>query len=191
MYLLSIIEELVAKKNKNFKTINQAVKNQKGTESQSNWCKKCNTTNIDNKKHNYPNCNKKLDTLAILQAEFANEFTSINTASQSKPLVIKPYIFDQEQNSPNIDCISITQQLNSEHNIVIPEMYVPDPLEFNPNSIENVKKVLENIQNITEINQKKQKWLPVTCNGVPYTLAQKIKKDFPWLILILVLYMKR
>ncbi|CAG8832439.1 19743_t:CDS:2, partial [Gigaspora margarita] len=72
IYLSSIIEELVAEKNENFNMINQAVKNQKGTRSQSKWCKKCNTTNINNKKHNCPNCNEKLDTLAILRAEFAN-----------------------------------------------------------------------------------------------------------------------
>ncbi|RIB03062.1 hypothetical protein C2G38_2226153 [Gigaspora rosea] len=101
IYLSLILEELVAEKNKKFNIIDQAIKNQK--------------------------------------------------VSQSKPLVIKPHTFAQEQNSPNTDRISITQQLNSEHNIVIPEMYVPDLLEFNPNSIENVK---------------------------------KIKKDFPWLILI-------
>ncbi|CAG8839421.1 5814_t:CDS:2, partial [Gigaspora margarita] len=107
--------------------------------------------------------NKKFNTIDQVikhqkstETEFANEFASINTASQSKYLVIKPYIFVQEQNSPNIDCISITQQLNSEHNIVIPKMYVPDPLEFNPNSIKNVKKVLENRQNITEINQENE-----------------------------------
>ncbi|CAG8819035.1 20102_t:CDS:1, partial [Gigaspora margarita] len=63
-------------------------------------------------------------------------------------------------------------------------MYISNLLEFNSNSIEIVKKVLKNIQNITEINQEKQKWLPVTCNSIPYTLAQKIKKNFLWLILI-------
>ncbi|CAG8638605.1 10566_t:CDS:2, partial [Dentiscutata heterogama] len=40
-------------------------------------CKKCNTTNIDNKKRTCPNCNKKLDTLAALQAESANELIQL------------------------------------------------------------------------------------------------------------------
>ncbi|CAG8830534.1 8491_t:CDS:2, partial [Gigaspora margarita] len=148
-------KNLLLKKNEKFNTINQAIKNQKGTESQSKWCKKCNSTNINNKKYNCSNCNEKLNILATLRAEFANEFTSINTAFKSKPLVIKSHIFVQKQNSPNIDCISITQQLNSKYNIVISEMYVPNLLEFNSNSIENIKKVLENIQNITKINQEK------------------------------------
>ena len=63
-------------------------------------------------------------------------------------------------------------------------MYVLDPLGLNPNSINNIKKVLEHIQSITKINQDGRKWLPVVCDGVPYNLAQKIKKDFPWLVLI-------
>ncbi|RIB16872.1 hypothetical protein C2G38_2188862 [Gigaspora rosea] len=184
LYLSSILEELVVEKNDKFNTIDMTIKNQKGTGSHSKWCKKCNTTNIDNKKRTCPNCNEKLDTLAVLQAESANELTQINTASQSKSLVIKSYTFTHEQNRPNFDCISITQQSNPEHNVIIPEMYVPDPLEYNPNSIDNVRKVLEYIQKIAEINQGERKWLPVTCDGVPYTLAQKIKKDFPWLILI-------
>ncbi|RIB23681.1 hypothetical protein C2G38_2170499 [Gigaspora rosea] len=184
LYLSSILEELVVEKNDKFNTIDMTIKNQKGTGSHSKWCKKCNTTNIDNKKRTCPNCNEKLDTLAVLQAESANELTQINTDSQSKSLVIKSYTFTHEQNRPNFDCISITQQSNPEHNVIIPEMYVPDPLEYNPNSIDNVRKVLEYIQKIAEINQGERKWLPVTCDGVPYTLAQKIKKDFPWLILI-------
>ncbi|CAG8848320.1 6519_t:CDS:1, partial [Racocetra persica] len=43
------------------------------TGSQSKWCKKCNTTNIDNKKRTCSKYNEKLDTLAVLQAESANE----------------------------------------------------------------------------------------------------------------------
>ncbi|CAG8514844.1 36974_t:CDS:2, partial [Racocetra persica] len=73
IYISSILEELVIEKNKKINTIDTAIKNQKGVEGQSKWCKKCNTTNIDNKKYNCPQCNKKLDTLAALQAEFANE----------------------------------------------------------------------------------------------------------------------
>ncbi|CAG8508705.1 17357_t:CDS:2 [Gigaspora rosea] len=95
--------ELVVEKNDKFNTIDMTIKNQKGTGSHSKWCKKCNTTNIDNKKRTCPNCNEKLDTLAVLQAESANELTQINTASQSKSLVIKSYTFTHEQNRPNFD----------------------------------------------------------------------------------------
>ncbi|CAG8753426.1 20956_t:CDS:2, partial [Racocetra persica] len=43
----------------------------------SKWCKKCNTTNIDNKKCTCPKCNEKLDTLAVLQAESTKELTQL------------------------------------------------------------------------------------------------------------------
>ncbi|CAG8782936.1 46077_t:CDS:2, partial [Gigaspora margarita] len=87
LYLSSILEELVVEKNEKFNAIDMTIKNQKGTGSHSKWCKKCNTTNIDNKKRTCPNCNEKLDILAILQAESASELTQINTASQSKSLL--------------------------------------------------------------------------------------------------------
>ncbi|CAG8722190.1 15784_t:CDS:2, partial [Dentiscutata heterogama] len=72
IYLSSILEELVAKKNEKINAIDLIIKNQKGTGSQSKWCKKYNTTNIDNKKRTCPKCNEKLDTLAVLRAEFVN-----------------------------------------------------------------------------------------------------------------------
>ncbi|CAG8607618.1 3344_t:CDS:2, partial [Cetraspora pellucida] len=68
-----IEKELITEKSQEINTIDQIMKNQKGIGSHSKWCKKCNTTNIDNKKRTCPNCNEKLDTLAALQAESANE----------------------------------------------------------------------------------------------------------------------
>ncbi|CAG8759217.1 24826_t:CDS:2, partial [Racocetra persica] len=61
----SILEELVTEKSQEKNTIDQIIKNQKGVESYSKWCKKYNTTNIDNKKHTCSKCNEKLDTLAL------------------------------------------------------------------------------------------------------------------------------
>ncbi|CAG8474008.1 11618_t:CDS:2, partial [Dentiscutata heterogama] len=43
-----------------------------------NYYKKCNTTNIDNRKCTCPNCNEKLDTLAALRAESTNESAQIS-----------------------------------------------------------------------------------------------------------------
>ncbi|CAG8447659.1 9273_t:CDS:2 [Scutellospora calospora] len=106
--------------------------------SQSKWCKKCNTTNIDNKKRTCPNYNEKLDTLAALQAESANEFAQLNNiAFQSKPLIIKSHSYTHEQKSSHFKCISITQRSEPDDDVIVPEIYVPDPLEFNPNSINN------------------------------------------------------
>ncbi|CAG8451077.1 5489_t:CDS:10, partial [Scutellospora calospora] len=182
-YLLSILNELINEKRNESNIIDTIIKNQKGVSGHSKWCKKCNTTNIDNRKHTCPNCNKKLDTLAALRAESTNEsFQISNTTSQLNPIIIKPNTFTHEQKTSFVERISITQKLEPDQNIIVPEMHVPDPLGLNPNSINNVKKVLEHIQNITKINKDGRKWLLVICDEVPYHLAQKIKKDFPWAI---------
>ncbi|RIB08136.1 hypothetical protein C2G38_2212373 [Gigaspora rosea] len=184
-YLLPILNELINEKRNESNTIDTIIKNQKGIGGHSKWCKKCNTTNIDNRKRTCPNCNEKLDTLAALRAESTNESAQIsNTTSQLKPIIIKSNTFTHEQKNLPFERISITQKLEPDQNVVVPEMYVPDPLGLNPNSINNVKKVLEHIQNIAKINNNGRKWLPVICDRVPYNLAQKIKKNFPWLILI-------
>ncbi|CAG8800706.1 14606_t:CDS:1, partial [Racocetra fulgida] len=108
------------------------IKNQKGVGSQSKWCKNCNATNIDNKKRTCPQCNEKLDTLATLQAESAKEFN--NMVSPSKNLIIKSHVYDHEKKSSHFEHISITQRSEPEYDVIVPEMYVPDPLELNPNS---------------------------------------------------------
>ncbi|CAG8462429.1 19922_t:CDS:2 [Racocetra persica] len=174
-----------AEKDQEINAINQSIGNQKGIGSQSKWYKECNTTNIDNKKCTCPNCHKKLDTLATLQAKSAKELARLNnTVSQSKSLIIKFHSYTYEQKNSHFERISITQRLEPDNNVIVPEMHVPDPLECNSNSINNIKKVLEYIQSITRINQEARKWLPVTCDDIPYNLVQKIKNNFLWLILI-------
>ncbi|CAG8742444.1 7229_t:CDS:1, partial [Dentiscutata heterogama] len=54
IYLSSILKDLIAKKTQTMNIIDQSIKNQKGAAGQSKWCKKCNTTNIDNKKCTCP-----------------------------------------------------------------------------------------------------------------------------------------
>ncbi|CAG8520280.1 8158_t:CDS:2 [Scutellospora calospora] len=129
----------------------------------------------DNKKCTCPKCNKKLDILAVLQTKSTKELTQVNKniPSQSGTLIIKIYKYAQEK-------ASYLEYIN----VVIPEIHVLDSLEVNPNLLNNVKKVLEHIQSITEINEGTRKWLPVICDGVSYNLVQKIKNDFLWLILI-------
>ncbi|CAG8777674.1 14416_t:CDS:2, partial [Cetraspora pellucida] len=78
IYLSLILKDLIAEKDQEINAINQSIGNQKGIGSQSKWCKECNTTNIDNKKCTCPNCHKKLDTLATLQAESAEELARLN-----------------------------------------------------------------------------------------------------------------
>src|SRR6185369_15369047 len=71
-----------------------------------------------------------------------------------------------------------------EDGVEMPDIFLPDPLPLNPNSIENVYKVLDHIQEISGINNGERKWIPVVCDGVPYNYAQKIKKDYPRILMI-------
>ncbi|RHZ76743.1 hypothetical protein Glove_194g88 [Diversispora epigaea] len=85
--------------------------------------------------------------------------------------------------------ILIPDALHEEMNMLratvhMSQIFIPDPIGINPNSIANVRKVLEHIEEIAEIKNGSCKWVVVTCDGVPYHHIQKIKKDFPWLILI-------
>ena len=63
-------------------------------------------------------------------------------------------------------------------------MYIPDPLNINPNSKANVEKILQHIKKISGIEDGVRKWVVVTCDGIPYHYACKMKEKFPWLILI-------
>ncbi|CAG8567834.1 18165_t:CDS:1, partial [Racocetra persica] len=65
--------DLINEKDQKINVIDQSIKNQKGIRSQSKWCKKCNTINIDNKKCTCLKCNEKLKILATLHAESAEE----------------------------------------------------------------------------------------------------------------------
>jgi len=185
IYLSSILKALVAEKKNQPNFIDLIVKNKKGTGSQSKWCAKCNATNIDNKKRTCPQCGTKLATLATLRATSANESIVINnTTSEPKPLKIKSHTFTHKPDASYLEHISITQRTEPDQDIIVPEMYIPDPLPVNPNSVSNIRKILEHIEVITGVAQGTRKWQPVVCDGVPYNLALKIKKDFPWLILI-------
>ena len=66
----------------------------------------------------------------------------------------------------------------------MPDIFVPDPISVNPNSIDNVRKVLDHIQEISGINRQERKWIAVTCDGVPYHHARKFKKEYPGIILL-------
>ena len=81
----------------------------------------------------------------------------------------------------NLNPINITQKSVPEEGVNVPDIFVPDPLPINPNSIVNVRKVLDHIQEISGINKKK---IAVVCDRVPYHHAQKIKKDYPGIILL-------
>jgi len=45
-------------------------------------------------------------------------------------------------------------------------------------------KGLEHIEEISGVEDGIRKWVVVTCDGVPYHRALRMKKAFPWLILV-------
>jgi len=114
-----------------------------------------------------------------------NTIEEINQLNKSmKPLSFKIHNFKNKIKSISVPQISITQRLVADQGVNIPEIYIPDPLNINPNSIANVEKVLQHIEKISGIQDGTRKWIAVTCDGVPYHHAIKLKEKFPWLVLI-------
>ena len=138
---------------------------------------------IENSKRKYSNCNEKLLKLAEIQQK-TEDIQLDSEIDINKQLNFKFYNNETEIASSSKNPISITQKLITEENVKVPDIFVPDPLPLNPNSIENVHKVLEHIKEISGINKKERKQIAVICDGVPYNYAQKIKKDFPEILLI-------
>lgn len=169
-YLSIILEELCIEKNQEENMIDELVHNQSQT-GYKKKCSVCQTSNIDNKKRVCPTCRNKLPTIAEINQQSNESLKIINTTE--KPLIIHPHTFEGSSKPRSV--------LESED---IPQVFVPDPVGINPNSIANVRKVLEHIEEISGIKDGSRKWIVVTCDGVPYHHIQKIKKDFPWLILI-------
>jgi len=104
--------------------------------------------NIENRKKMYPECKTRLLTLTKIQKEKVTEVINNTT---NNILIFKPYSFDDESGILYVPRISLTQQRVTDQRVNIPEIYVPDLIDINPNSILNVEKVLLHIENITGI----------------------------------------
>ncbi|RHZ81220.1 hypothetical protein Glove_122g71 [Diversispora epigaea] len=115
-------------------------------------CPNCNQKNIKNRKQICPRCKERLPTLAKIQNEKSIENNVID--QQSKPLIFKPYSINDELSSVSVPRISLTQQQIIEQGVNIPEIYIPDPININPNSIANVEKVLSHIETISGIKDE-------------------------------------
>jgi hypothetical protein len=169
-YLSIILEELCIEKNQEKNTIDELVHHQSQT-GYKKKCSNCQTSNIDNKKRVCPTCRNKLPTIAEINQQSDESLKFMNITE--KPLAIRSYTFKESSKQQSI--------LESEN---IPQIFIPDPIGINPNSVANVRKVLEHIEEISGIKDGSRKWIVVTCDGVPYNYIQKMKENFPWLILI-------
>lgn len=56
-----------------------------------------------------------------------------------------------------------------------PVIELAEPTLVNPSSLENVKKVLQNIEEQSFTTVSKRKWVSVMCDGVPYTFAAQMQ----------------
>jgi len=162
-YLTIILEELCVEKSQETNVIDELVQHQSQIGSVKK-CSACQLSNIDNKKRVCPACRNKLPTI-----------TEMNQLNESADVTEKPvthsHTFENAQSYPEIE-------------VYTPQLYVPDPIAINPNSIANIRKVFEHIEELSGVKDGSRRWVVVTCDGVPYHRAQTIKKDFPWLILV-------
>ncbi|GBC22372.2 hypothetical protein GLOIN_2v1770734 [Rhizophagus irregularis DAOM 181602=DAOM 197198] len=127
--------------------------------------------------HNY--LSKILDQLCMEKLSSNN---SINTLIESmiSNNGYDKYCSNYESKIAPVPQISMTQRSVADEGVCIPEIYIPDPLNINPNLIANVEKVLQHIKKISGIQDGTRKWVIVTCDGVPYHHAVKLQEKFPW-----------
>ncbi|RHZ80675.1 hypothetical protein Glove_132g173 [Diversispora epigaea] len=168
-YLTEIIEQLCDEKLSTTNNIDALIENTLFNNSHKKYCSNCNEKNIENRKQNCPKCQSRLPTINQLN-------------KSTKPLSLKIHNFKNKIKSISVPRISITQRSIADEGVCVPEIYIPDPLNVNPNSILNVEKVLQHIEEITEVKNGIRKWVAVTCDGVPYHYTIKLREKFPWLI---------
>jgi len=116
--------------------------------------------------------------LAKIQKEREVENNTTNQSTKP-PLIFKPYNTNSKLSVVFIPKISITQQPIIDQGVNIPKIYIPDPININPNSIANIEKVFLHIETISGIKDEICKWLTVTYDGIPYHHATKLKEKFP------------
>lgn len=179
-HLSVIIDEACAEKKSDTNLIDSLVAECSGATNKQKKCHSCGKSAIENSKQKCPDCKAKLLTIA----EIRNMPQTTSERNENKPLKIKFYDVETGNSDKNLNPISITQKKSPQEGVKVPRMLIPDPLPINPNSINNVHMVLDHIQRISGIKKGERKWIAVTCDGVPYNYAQKLKKDFPGIILI-------
>ncbi|CAG8571090.1 5002_t:CDS:2, partial [Scutellospora calospora] len=108
-------------------------------------CFECSEKNIDNRKQVCSKCSARLLKLTKLQQEQSSE---LEKDVKDYPIIFKPYSIE-ESSLFTILRISITQKLSPDKGVRIPDIFVPNPLDINPNSIANVKEILLHIEKIS------------------------------------------
>ena len=180
-YISEILNLLCEEKVFTTNIIDSLVANIGSNDHHNKYYPSCKEQNIDNRKQVCPKCKTHLPTLAELPKQPTLELEKIII---NQPTIYKPYIVEKETKLSTAPRISITQKQSIDQGVNIPEIFVPDPLNTNPNSIANIEKVLLHIEKITGIKDGIRQWVAVTCDGIPYHRIVKIREKYPWLVLI-------
>jgi len=187
IYLTEILDLLSEEKSSSTNVIDSLITSTATNINSMKECPSCNQQNIENRKQVCPTCGMRLPTLGEIQKGKAveSEISTTDRLILTKPLIFKPYsIVNNDDPCVTSVPISLTQRSVIDQRVNIPEIYIPDPININPNSIANVEKVLLHIEKISGIKDGTRKWIAVACDGVPYHHATKLKEKFPWLVLI-------
>jgi hypothetical protein len=182
-YLLKILDLLCEEKSSSTNNIDSLIANMANSGHEKR-CLKCDMKNIENRKQTCPKCHTKLLTLTELQQQNPIELDMNLSEQPVKQTIFKYHNFENKSNVTSVPQISMTQKPMADENVNVPEIYIPDPLNINPNSIANVENILLHIEQISGVKNGIRKWIAVVCDGVPYHHAIKLKEKFPWLVLI-------
>ncbi|CAG8825954.1 39778_t:CDS:2, partial [Gigaspora margarita] len=158
-YLQIIIDEFIEEKNQTNSLINKLMNDNEQTGSIKK-CLVCYTSNINNKKQLYPNCNAKLPTINKLK--LLNELLEIANNTK-KSFIFTLYISNK-----------LDKQIALKNKINIPQIFIPDPKNINPNSVANLKKILDHIEEISGIKENKCKWIVIIFESCRFRV--KIRK---------------
>ncbi|KAF0427632.1 hypothetical protein F8M41_005997 [Gigaspora margarita] len=137
-YLQIIIDELIEEKNQTNSLINKLMNDNEQTGSIKK-CLVCHTSNIINKKQLCSNCNAKLPTI--------NELKLLNEPLEIANNTEKSFIFTSYTSN------KLDKQIALKNKINIPQIFIPDPKNINPNSVANLKKFLIILKKYLELKK--------------------------------------
>ncbi|RHZ55372.1 hypothetical protein Glove_416g12 [Diversispora epigaea] len=140
-YLSIILEELCNEKNQETNIIDNLICYQSQTGCMKK-CSVCQVFNIDNKKRVCPTCHNKLSTINKINQQLNAPPNIINTVEKSSNIC--SYKFKESDEQESIP------------EVYMPQIFVSDPIEINPNSIANVRKVLEHIKEISGVKENRR-----------------------------------
>ncbi|KAF0352333.1 hypothetical protein F8M41_015251 [Gigaspora margarita] len=149
--------------------------------TKAKFCPSCKRQNFENQKKLSRLQNTIANIFKIQKEKIVEVKNNMNEQLANNSLIFKQYRIDDEQVTVCTPRISLTQRI-AEQDVNIPEIYISDLINLNPNSVANVKQVLLHIEKISGIKDKIRKWIVVVCDGVPYHYATKLKEKFPWLV---------